>query len=190
MKITEANILLESTPNSMAKIEWWLLKYSDQFKTIKEAERNNHLLKLDDGSIVNLPPLWEKTENQTFLNLYNALNELANFYRFENELKNQMSEFRSLKSNNARIKEWLLQNEKLGSEKFVCFLIDYLDYDEDDKVEHLKVDVPSAKELDIYVDIADFKNTVNFLETFNVLYWTDEQSAEKTTGNNDSYEKN
>jgi hypothetical protein len=156
---------------SMPKIEWWLLKYSDQYKKITKKESNEHLFQLDDCKMVSLPPFWEKTENQTFLDLYSALNELSNFHRFENYFKQQMSELRSIKSSKIGLKKWLLHNEKLGTEKFACFLIDYLDYDEDDKIEHLNIFVDSAKELNIYVDKADFKNTVDFLENFNELYW-------------------
>ena len=161
----------------MGKIEWWLLKYSDEFKKIENAEKNNHLFKLDDGSIINLPPLCEKNENQYFLDLYNALNELSILHRYETHFKGQMTEFKKLQSSKVGINKWLLQNEKLGTEKFVCFLIDYLDYDEADKVEHLKIFVHSLTEIDIYVDIADFRNTVDFLENFNKLYWTEEQIA-------------
>ena len=58
--------------------------------------------------------------------------------------------------------------------KFTCFLVDYLDYDEDDKVEHLNVFIHSLKELDIYVNRQDFKFTLKFLEIFDELYWVQE----------------
>ena len=168
---------------SMPKVEWWLLKYSSIYKDIEKSESEKHLFELEDGSVVRLPPLGETNKNERLICLYQALEEIADFHKYENYFKTQMTELENVKNDKVGLNKWLLRNEKLGSEKFVCFLIDYLDYDEDDKVEHLKVYVYQAKELDIFIDKADFKNTVAFLENYNDLYWTDEQTAEKTTGN-------
>lgn len=176
MDLKEINILTQTVPNSMNKIEWWLLKYSDQFI---EIENVKHSYELDAGFVVKRPLFLEVTENQTFLGLFNALNNLSNFHRFENYFKEQMSDYKNIKSSQVGLKEWLSKNEELGSDKFVCFLIDYLDYDLDDKVEHLKVYVHEAINLDVYVDRADFKNTIEFLEAFNELYWTNESSEDK-----------
>ena len=110
------------------------------------------------------------------MDLFNALDNLSAFHKFEKYFKEQMSEFKDIKSSQVGLKEWLLKNEELGADKFVCFLLDYLDYDLDDKVEHLKVHICQENNLDIYLDRADFKNTIEFLKTFNELYWTDESS--------------
>ena len=169
----------------MPRIEWWLLKYSSIYKDIKKSESEKYLFEMEDGSIVRLPPLCEPpTENERFICLYQALEEIAEFHKYESYFKTQMTELKIIKKSKDELKKWLKQNEKLGSEKFVCFLIDYLDYDEEDKIEHLKVYVYQAKEMEVLIDKADFKNTVAFLESFNKLYWTDEPTAEKTTGNN------
>ena len=53
----------------------------------------------------------------------------------------------------------------------VSFLTDYLDYDTDDKVYHLSIFFLNNEELEVYVDRDDFKYTLEFLETFNELYW-------------------
>ena len=76
------------------------------------------------------------------------------------------------------------------------FFIDYLDYDENEQEEYLSVYVSSVKELNIFIDRQDFRNTIDFLEIFNELYWVQEilpESIEririemkkiKTTANN------
>jgi hypothetical protein len=54
------------------------------------------------------------------------------------------------------------------------FFIDYLDYDENEQEEYLSVYVSSVKELNIFIDRQDFRNTIDFLEIFNELYWVQE----------------
>jgi len=61
MDLKEINTLSETVPNSINKIEWWLLKYSDQFKEIEKVESVKHLYKLEDGSVFRLPPLLVET---------------------------------------------------------------------------------------------------------------------------------
>ena len=90
-----------------------------------------------------------------------------------------MTEYHNIKSSKSELENWLTKNEKFGADKFVCFLIDYLDYDENDKEEHLKLFVHSATDLDIFVNRANFNNTIDFLETFNNIYWTHEKFAQK-----------
>ena len=68
----------------------------------------------------------------------------------------------------------------------MCFLLDYLNYDEDEKVNHLSVFVPSLKDLDIFVDRQDFKFTIEFLEIFNEIYWVQEILPESLENNKKS----
>jgi len=64
-----------------------------------------------------------------------------------------------------------VKNEDLGATKYVCFLLDYLDYDENGNDKPLKIHGYRLKESDIYVDQQYFKNTIEFLEVFNELFW-------------------
>lgn len=52
--------------------------------------------------------------------------------------------------------------------------MDYLDYDENNEEEHLKLFLLELSELEIYIDRQDFKNTIDFLEIFIELYWVQE----------------
>mgnify|MGYP005990826935 CR=1 FL=1 len=172
--------LIKQSVISISKIEWWLLKYSKEYHRIDRIESSKHLHIEEDETVVRLPPTLKPNRNSKFLCLFRALEELANFHKFENYFGNQLSEYEKIKSSKSKLENWLKSNEKLGADKFVCFLIDYLDYDEDDKVEHLSVCVHSSNELDIFVNRTDFKNTIEFLETFNEIYWTHEKFAQKS----------
>lgn len=179
MENLDLNILTKSLPISINKVEWWLLKYKGKFEQIKKIENSKNLHIAEDGTILRLPMSFEPNPNDKFLALYKALDELTEFHKFEEYFSKQMIEYSKVKSSQAELKEWLSKNEKLGADKFVCFLIDYLDYDEDDKVEHLNIFVHSATEIKIFVDREGFKNTIFFLETFNEIYWTDDSNAKK-----------
>lgn len=164
---------------SINKIEWWLLKYESEFKRIDKLESAKHLHIRENGTVIRLPPTLKPNQNDKFLCLFRALDELSNLHKFEDYFGPQMTEYHKIKSFKPELENWLTKNEKFGADKFVCFLIDYLDYDENDKEEHLSLFVHSATELDVFVNRGDFKNTIEFLETFNEIYWTHEKFAQK-----------
>lgn len=162
---------------SIDKVHWWLMKYENDYDEINKIERAKHLFPDSDGTTLRLPPNLQPIQNDKFLDLFKALDHLSEFQKFEDYFGTQMTEYNKVKSSKLELVNWLTNNEKFGADKFVCFLIDYLDYDENDEEEHLGVFVHSATELDIYIDRADFKNTIEFLETFNEIYWTHEKFA-------------
>jgi len=161
---------------SITKVEWWLLKYSDFYKKTSDFVYSQHLFKMDDGSTVRLPPLGEPTDQEKFLDLYKALDTICGFHRNEKYFEQELTEYKKIKDSQSGLKNWIAKNENLGAEKYVCFLVDYLDYSEN--TEHLNVYVHSSKNLEIYIDRQDFRNTIEFLEIFNELYWVQEILAE------------
>ena len=160
----------------ISKIEWWLLKYSEFYKRTSDFVYSQHLFKMDDGSTVRLPPLGEPTDQEKFLDLYKALDTICGFHRNEKYFEQELTEYKKIKDSQSGLKNWIAKNENLGAEKYVCFLVDYLDYSEN--TEHLNVYVHSSKNLEIYIDRQDFRNTIEFLEIFNELYWVQEILAE------------
>ncbi|MDN3724804.1 hypothetical protein QRD02_10450 [Aequorivita sp. SDUM287046] len=159
---------------STSIIEWWLLKYSDFYKQTYGFVYSQHLFKMDDGSTVRLPPFGKPTDEEKFIDLYQALDTISELHRNEKYFDLQMVEYHKIKDSQSDLKNWVAANENFGSEKYVCFLIDYLDYDENNKEEHLKIFLLESTDLEIYIDRQDFKNTIDFLETFNELYWVQE----------------
>lgn len=156
---------------TIEKIEFWLLKYSNSYKSIHNFIYSQHLSNLEDGSTVRLPPFTKVSKEEIFIDLYDALVTISGFHRNEKYFKQEMLAYQKIKNSFSNLRFWTAKNENLGAEKYACFLIDYLDYAEDEKVEHLSVFVPSLNEFDIYIDRQDFTHTIDFLKTFNELYW-------------------
>ncbi len=167
--INGLNELLGKKVLPISKIESWLLKYSDLYKKTYDFVHSQYLFELDDGSIVRLPPLGNPTDQEIFLDLYEALDTISEFHRNEKYFEQEMVEYHKIKYSQLDLKNWVAKNEDLGANKYICFLVDYLDYSED--VKHLIVFVQSLEELDIYIDRQDFKQTIEFLEIFNDLFW-------------------
>lgn len=161
-------------PLSIAKVEWWLLKYSDFYKRTYDFVHNQHLFTTDDGSIIRLPPFGKPTDREKFLDLYESLDKISELYRTEKYFEREMVVYQKIKNSQSDLKHWVAKNEELGANKYVCFLIDYLDYDKNDEEVNLKIFILESKELEIYIDRQDFKNTIDFLEIFNELYWVQE----------------
>ncbi|MEH6745802.1 MAG: hypothetical protein V7670_03100 [Maribacter arcticus] len=158
---------------SMPKVEWWLLKYYNSYKRIRTAKAEE--LRFSKNPLNSLPLLsGVQNNNGKFISLYQALDALTELYKYETYFKEEINVFNKLKKDKLTIDSWIKRNEKLGSDTFVCFLVDYLDYDEDEKVKHLNIFIPhsNGKEINISIDRAYFQNTITFLETFNSYYWT------------------
>ncbi|WP_370477210.1 hypothetical protein [Tamlana flava] len=172
IKISELKRLNNNGKIKISQIEWWLLKYSDLFKKTYDFVYSQHLFTDDDGTVIRLPPFGKPTDHEIFLDLYEALDKISDFHRYEKYFEQELIEYEKIKNSPPNLKNWLANNEYLGADKHVCFIYNYLDYDENDQEVHLKVYIPSLEELEIYIDRKDFKNTIDFLEKFNELFWT------------------
>ena len=170
--LKESRVFFNEKIIPITQVEWWLLKYSDFYKKTSDFVYSQHLFKMDDGSIVRLPPFGEPTDQDKFLDLYNALDTICEFHRNEKYFEQELTEYQKIKDSQSELKNWIAKNEDLGAEKYVCFLVDYLDYSEN--AEHLNIYAHTSKELEIYIDRQDFRNTIKFLEIFNELYWEKE----------------
>jgi len=163
LKLSDNNVF------KISKVEWWLLKYADFYKKSYDFVYSQHLFKMDDGSTVRLPQFGQPTDQEKFLDLYKALDTICEFHRNEKYFKQELTEYQKIQDSQSDLKNWIAKNEDLVAEKYVCFLVDYLDYSEN--AEHLNIYVHTSKEIEIYIDRQDFRNTIEFLEIFNELYW-------------------
>lgn len=155
----------------MPQIEWWLLKHHDKYRQIHEIESKKFWFSID-GENVRLPPSFNKpSRNEKFLNIYDTLNRLSNYHRNENYFKQEIAIYKEINDKPEKVNQWLLKNEKLGSQDYVSFLLDYLDYDTEDHVHHLNIFFLEDKDLKVFVEREDFKFTIEFLEIFDELYW-------------------
>lgn len=153
------------------KIQSWLVSYSDLYKQTYDFVHSQHLYTDYDGSTIRLPLCDKPTDEEIFLNLYESLNGILELHANEAYFEKEIVEYYKIKNSPSDIKTWIAKNEVIGAQDYVCFMIDYLDYNESDGEEHLKVYVPSTSDYEILIDRQDFKNTINFLEIFNAVYW-------------------
>lgn len=171
MKYLDDFIITNSKIYSVEYINAWLNNYSEKYKKEHDFFYKQYLYKLKDGSVVRLPPSDKITEQEKFFDLYEALDTVSKFHRDEEYFKKQIVLYNSIRESPSLLKGWITKNQEFGTNKYITFLIDYLDYDEHEKIKDLNIYVPSLKNVDIYVARQEFKYTIEFIETFNELYW-------------------
>lgn len=155
----------------MDRIQWWLLKYRDYILELKAIEENQHLFKQNVGGYARLPSCSINKTNIIQISVYDSLEVIADFHKNEVYFKGELNDYNGLK-NKAQLINWVVRNEKIGGDDYICFLLDYLDYADD--AEHLSIFFLHAKDLNIYIHKSDFQSTLQFLEIFNKYYWEDE----------------
>lgn len=157
---------------SIHKIEWWLLKYADEYEILKEEESKRFMYFID-GKWVRLPEYLDaKTPNEKFLHIYETLNIVTEFHNEEDYFKQQMAIYKSIKNDSEKVREWLAINEHLGADKYFMFSLEY--FGEEDEMEneiHLHVTFLEDREREVFVDRNDFKYTIEFTSIFRNLYW-------------------
>lgn len=131
---------------SIDKVEFWLLKYQDKY---------NHLKSLREGE---LPPLSnDAAEDDKFLDLYEHLEEVSRYYRFEPSCKEQLEIYASIKNDTVKVWKWLSTNKDFYYEELIHFSLNYLDYLGNDKQYHLKIFSYLNKDLELYINGKDFE---------------------------------
>jgi len=164
------NLINSSQVISLPKIEWWLLKYSDKYKTTYDFVQSQHRTQQEDGTQIRLPPFWEQSKKDIFLELYTSLEKVTEFHRNEDYFTTEIKDYQKIKHSPVALKKWTAKNENLGAQECLDFYINYLEYS--DKPQYLQVCFnPLFSKEYIYIDLLDFKNTIEFIEIFDDLYW-------------------
>lgn len=151
---------------TIQEIEFWLLQYSNSFKEIKSFCNCNSV---NDC----LPCICEISNDESiFLSVYRSLDELTEYHRLEKYAKEQLLEFKKISKSQEKIKHWLIKNEKIASQDLACFLIDYLDYSENEvnNINLLAYGNENHK-IEIFVNREDFENLIEYKELFDELYY-------------------
>jgi hypothetical protein len=175
---------LHAYPYSIDVIQWWLMKYGDLRKA-SEIDRacicgtcSNICSCFKDPCecYAYLPPYCglhsDKNNAYTsFREIFDKLDELIDAHKDEKYFENELIEYEIIKDNPTRLKEWVKKNEYLGTEKHFMFQINHLDYMGD--VHHVQLYTSPDENLDIYLDIKDFKHLNNFLDIFSNLFWNE-----------------
>jgi hypothetical protein len=154
---------------TLKKVRMWLKKYLFMYNHLTNLHSKMYLNEIG-GNIIRLPPLHLKPSIETkFMELYENLNTLSILQKKEKYFQLETNRYKNHQGNSGFIKTWLGKNEKLGSEDYVCFLIDYLDYSEDEF--HLLVINPFDNNREIFIERKSFCYTIEFLEIFNQNYY-------------------
>ena len=155
---------------SISKIELWLLKYGDYYKDLKSywvCSNKGCLLKYGGYCFCK-----HKAEEDKFLELFEELNKVTQYHRKENYFKQELETYFKVKDDHVKLKSLIARNEYVGADEYFMFLIEHHDYC--DNPIHLKVLTNKLLRYEVFVDSNDFKNTIEFLNIFNVLFWEEE----------------
>jgi len=153
---------------SIAFVNWWILKHEDLSKQAI-VELSNSCC--GNKPCINMVAGCEYRAIQIFKACFNSLDKLTESHKFEEYFKNELIDFKKINGNKIMTNEWLQKNKSIVDENFVLFFINYLDYSENPN--HLKTDFREDGVLDFYVNRRDFRFTIEFLELFNKLNWTE-----------------
>lgn len=165
--IKELISIRENEIHLISQIEWWLLKNQDNYKYCRENNLSLNSCFHDIGCACSM-----NSEESKFISIYDKLNVITEFHRLEEYAKNELIVYKNIYKDKSSIKKWLIKNEKLASENLACFLIDYLDYSENEKeIYHLLVYRNVEQKLEIFIQRNDFKNLIEYKELFDELYY-------------------
>ncbi|MGM0934607.1 MAG: hypothetical protein ACQEWD_14305 [Bacteroidota bacterium] len=147
---------------NVPKLTWWVLRHEELYRY---CHKNRHYDSCIDG--MGCPCCWDKPESR-FSYLYSSLQEIIELYDYEGYFKQEMAVFENVRDDYPALMQWLKKNEKLGTEDFILFWIEW--YEEDGDV--VKPFIMEEKDLDIKFKTKEWKYTLEFLEAFNEIYWT------------------
>ncbi|MEG2079575.1 hypothetical protein [Chryseobacterium sp.] len=142
----------------------WLSKYYDNYVQLLEYCECGS--KYDD-----LPCVCKRdNSNEEFMELYVSLKEIFEYSKFEEYARIEINNFKKLCNSDAKIKDWLIKSEEIAIQKLCLFLIDYLDYDIEEKnIFHLLA--YNKNGVEIFVDSCDFLNLINFKQLYDEMFY-------------------
>lgn len=167
--LKEFKNLKENDLYTLAKVEWWLMKYEGYYKKLKLywcCDRCN-LMKAVGTCSCDSP-----YNEYIFLELFKHLDVFCEFRKYENYFKEELETYYKVKDDSVALKKLIIKNEKVGANQGFDFLMDYHNYSSNPN--HLNIYSNTIKDFDIYVDRKDFENTITFLDIFSKLFWEDE----------------
>lgn len=160
--VIEFEELVEGNLYTIAIINQWLEKYRKYYKRVHDINQAFHLYEID-GQVVRLPPMCEPpTVDEKFLNIYQELDKISKSHLNEDYFKQEIAIYNGIKNEPLKVKRWLKKNETLGLNDFG---------NEPENGMHIQLYFLKDEQRKVYVDKEDFKYTIEFLETFNELYW-------------------
>jgi len=158
---------------TMSIINTWLKKHNEFFEEVDKISSELYLVDLGE-EIIRLPPSIcggkGASIDEIFTDTYWRLNDMSILHKKETYFKEELLHYHKISNNKELLNKWLTKNKTIGEEEYVCFFLDFLDYKED--AYHLIVFFLHNKNLEVFIDRADFKYTIEFMNIFNKLHWS------------------
>jgi|GEM_PF-6925840 len=139
------------------KIEWWLLKF--------EEEYNNqfNLLEAEKINFTHPRNLSKYKEEAQFLDTYEMLLKVADFYRNEIYFKEQVELYHSIEDSKVQLESWLERNKLVEGKRYKEFVSLFQNTTKLSGYE-LVIRYPLSLPLSITLEEADFKYTLQLLK--------------------------
>lgn len=102
-----------------------------------------------------------------FLDFYEVLVRLLGYHQKETYLQNELEFIEDTDKNSGLIIIWLKKNERLALDEFGSFWGEWLD----ENFETINLSFLHFKEFNVCIKGEEFENTIQFLSTFDKLYW-------------------
>lgn len=119
-------------------------------------------------------PVYKSSEKDRAANeMYEEFTEVLKYLPFERLCHQSILDLNKILSLNhgldcLSVKEWTIENERLGAKRLLTFGIDYTDYIENGKEFYIDLMLPRSG---IIIEKNPFKAIFYFLEIFTIIYW-------------------
>lgn len=154
---------------NVPKITWWVLKYEDLYEY---AYAHRHVGSCIDGMGCGC---CEDVPESRFSWLYSGLQEIVDLHQHENYFREELATFENVQHDHPALIQWLKKNEKLGTEDFLTFWLEWLD-EENKLVSPFLIGV---LDWEFKFRVKEWENTIRFCEVFNELYWNSEVCSDQ-----------
>ncbi|MDO6761133.1 hypothetical protein Q4566_13055 [Tamlana sp. 2_MG-2023] len=152
---------------SFKDVQAWLLKYEAFYKDVKY---NWHCPNSGcQHKFTGCCSCDTKPDAYLFVTLYDKLLEFSHYEKYEAYALGELNDYNAIKHDASKVKSWVIRNENIAGNACFEFLMNYHAYN--DTPTNLLVVDSKLLGYDVFVSQEAFKSLVQFLETFDELFW-------------------
>jgi hypothetical protein len=169
--IVELENLSENSIYKRDKIEWWLLKYDEVYKYYYNDKETRSKMKITyraDASSHRKESIDLLNKINVFLDTYEVLDKVSEFYRNELYFKDEVVFYKSIKDDIKEQNSWLEIHELGKVNKYDEFISLFQNTSKSSGYE-FEILYPFSLPLKIRLDESEFKYTLKFLEILKSL---------------------
>lgn len=183
----ELKALQQNSSYTFSILNWWLLKYGDFYKSLKNCEETTceNCKRFKEQNLPSdcllSPSYCVKTKMENiFIKNYENLDYFTQMYKNEERCTSAIEVYYMTPGDNDNMRQWLISNYKLWKENVFEFGVFHLDND-DTLIELMKFYNPNFTNLDfpILVERENFKYIEEFLNVFSIYFFEKKLYPEK-----------